>query len=286
MTRVHAVQPAIEGLKDQHFRTIADLIQKQVGIQLPAAKRTMVEGRLRKRVRELDLDGLEAYGRHLFDDGHLEAEFAHLVDCVTTNKTDFFREPAHFAFLRDEAVPHLQARKGRAPLKLKLWSAAASTGAEAYTLAMVLDDMVRRGHSLSFSILGTDVSTEVLATAREGVYSRDVLNEVPTGFRERYVMMARDPARNEGRIVPELRRRARFEHLNLMDEHYAVDGDVDVVFCRNVLIYFDKPTQKAVIERLARHLRPGGYLIVGHSESMAGASAMGLVQVSSSIFQR
>ena len=281
-----AVNPPSERLADRHFRSIVDLIQTQVGIQLPAAKRTMVEGRLRKRVRALDLDGIEAYGRHLFDEGHLEAELTQLIDCVTTNKTDFFREPAHFAFLRDEAVPSFLARSGRGPLKLKLWSAAASTGAEAYTLAMVLDDMVRRGHNLAFSILGTDISTEVLAAAREGVYPNEMLQAVPPAFRQRYVLTPRDSARKEGRIVPELRRHTRFQRLNLMDERYAFDRDVDVIFCRNVLIYFDKPTQRIVIERLAQHLRPGGYLVVGHSESMAGAGAAGLTQVASSIFQK
>ena len=280
------MQPASERLTDRHFRSIADLIQSQVGIQLPAAKRTMVEGRLRKRVRALELDGLESYGRLLFDEGRLEAEIAHLIDCVTTNKTDFFREPAHFAFLRDEAVPRIAARAGRGPSRLKVWSAASSIGAEAYSLAMVLDDMVRSGSKLSFSILGTDISTEVLQVARAGIYPHDMLDAVPPAFRKRYVMEARDAARRQGRIVPELRRRVAFQHLNLMDERFSMDRDVDLIFCRNVLIYFDKPTQRRVIERLAAHLRPGGYLIVGHSESMAGAGARGLVQVSSTIFQK
>lgn len=284
--RPAAVHPASERLADRHFHAIAELIQSRVGLQLPAAKRTMVEGRLRRRVRALDLDGLAAYGRLLFDEGHLDAEFTHLIDCVTTNKTDFFREPAHFAFLRDEAVPQLAARAGRAPLRLKVWSAAASNGAEAYTLAMVLDDMVRHGSDLAFSILGTDISTEVLAEARSGIYPEEMLAAVPDALRRRYVMKACEPARRQGRIVPELRRRVRFTRLNLMDERYAFDRDVDVIFCRNVLIYFDKPTQRAVIARLARHLRPGGYLVLGHAESMAGAGAVGLVQVRSTIFQR
>lgn len=171
-------------------------------------------------------------------------------------------------------------------MRLKAWSAASSIGAEAYTMAMVLDDMARRGDRFSFSILGTDISTEVLTAAASGIYSHEMLAPIPPDFRRRYVMDARDAVRAEGRIVPELRRQISFQRLNLMDEQYAVDSDVDVIFCRNVLIYFDKPTQKAVIARLARHLRPGGYLIVGHSESMAGAGATGLAHVSSSIFQK
>ncbi|SDO66024.1 chemotaxis protein methyltransferase CheR/two-component system, chemotaxis family, response regulator CheB [Methylobacterium phyllostachyos] len=272
-------------LKDRHFHTVADLIQARIGIQIPETKRTMVEGRLRKRMRALDLDSLKAYGDHLFDDGHLAEEFVHIIDCVTTNKTDFFREPAHFEHLRDDLVPLLCRRRGGNP-RLKIWSAAASTGAEAYTLAMILQDMIVAGYGFSYAILGTDISTEVLRVAAEAIYPEEMLVQIPPAFRRRYVMTSRDPARKLGRIVPELRSHVHFQRLNLMDASYAVDQDVDVIFCRNVLIYFDKDTQKAVLGRLAQHLRPGGFLIVGHSESMAGTGVPGLEQVSSTIFRR
>ncbi|MCJ2126576.1 CheR family methyltransferase [Methylobacterium sp. J-077] len=272
-------------LSDRHFESVADLIQDRVGIQIPAAKRTMVEGRLRKRMRALDIESLSAYGRHVFDEGNLERELVHIIDCVTTNKTDFFREPAHFDQLRDELVPMLR-RTGATQGRLKLWSAAASTGAEAYTLAMVLHDMAMAGQALDYAILGTDVSTEVLRVAADGIYPDDVLQAVPSHFRRRYVMHARDPGLKVGRIVPELRARVHFKHLNLMNAQYPVDHDIDVIFCRNVLIYFDKDTQRAVLSRLATHLQPGGFLVVGHSESMAGAGVPGLVQVSSTIFAR
>ena len=272
-------------LKDRHFHTVADLIQARIGIQIPETKRTMVEGRLRKRMRALDLNSLKAYGDHLFDDGHLVEEFVHIIDCVTTNKTDFFREPAHFEHLRDDLVPLLCQRRGGTP-RLKIWSAAASTGAEAYTLAMILQDMIVAGHGFTYAILGTDISTEVLRVATEAIYPEEVLAQIPPAFRRRYVMTSRDPARKLGRIVPELRSRVHFQRRNLMDMSYAVDQDVDVIFCRNVLIYFDKDTQKAVLARLAQHLRPGGFLIVGHSESMAVTGLPGLEQVSSTIFSR
>jgi chemotaxis protein methyltransferase CheR/two-component system chemotaxis response regulator CheB len=275
-------------LSERHFRSIAEVIEARVGIQLPASKRTMVEGRLRKRVRALQLDSLDDYGRHLFDEGRLSEEFVHLVDCVTTNKTDFFREPAHFDILRETLVPRLlalPAHRGERPF-LKLWSAAASTGAEAYTLAMVLQEMVAAGHRFDYAILGTDVSTEVLRAAADGIYSDEMLAAVPAPLRRRYVMAARDPGRPIGRIVPELRRRAHFRHLNLMDERYAIDRDVDVIVCRNVLIYFYRPTQRAVLGRLAGHLRPGGYLAVGHSESMSVTGVPGLTQVTSTVFRR
>ena len=180
-------------------------------------------------------------------------------------------------------MPRL-TRDGRR--RLKVWSAAASTGAEAYTLAMVLHDMALAGHALDYAILGTDVSTEVLRVAADGIYPEETLQAVPPHFRRRYVMAARDPSWKVGRIVPELRSRVRFKHLNLMNAQYPVDTDLDIIFCRNVLIYFDKDTQRAVLGRLATHLRPGGFLVLGHSESMAGAGVRGLAQDSSTIFVR
>jgi chemotaxis protein methyltransferase CheR len=272
-------------LTNAHFSAIAEVIEGRVGIKLPPGKRTMVEGRLRKRVRALGLSSLTDYARQLFEQGGLDDEIVHLIDCVTTNKTDFFREPAHFDFLRQTAVPKLLRAHGPRPAALKIWSAACSAGAEAYTIAMVLQDLVAAGRNLRYSILGTDISTEVLREARAAIYTRDFVAPVPAAMQQRYVMRARDPRQHHVRIAPELRRRVQFEHLNLMDKTYPFDRDVDVIFCRNVLIYFDKPTQVAVISRLASHLRPGGYLLLGHSESMAGAGIDGLEQVVPTVYQ-
>jgi len=272
-------------LVDKHFTAIARVIEARVGIKLPQTKRTMVEGRLRKRVRALGLPGLKAYGAHLFDRNGLDQELVHLIDCVTTNKTDFFREPSHFEFLRDVAVPQLALRRGVRPLDLKVWSAASSTGAEAYTAAMVLQDLVTAGKVSRFSILGTDVSTEVLREARSAIYPRSFVAPVPAIMQQRYLMRSKDARVDMVRVVPELRRLVSFERLNLMDEVYPFDRDVDVIFCRNVLIYFDKPTQQAVLSRLASHLRPGGYLMLGHSESMAGSGAEGLRSVVPTVYQ-
>ena len=275
--------PTMERLTDRQFNSIVDIIQCQVGIQLPPTKRTMVEGRLRKRVRSLGLTGLDEYGRHLFEHGHLDSELVHVIDCVTTNKTDFFREPSHFDFLCQKAVPQLLQTRDRK--HLKIWSAACSIGAEAYTIAMVLQDLKLSGQHFDFSILGTDISTDVLGTARQAIYPESMMEPVPAAMRQRYVMTARDRKRQEARIIPELRQRVQFHRLNLMEPAYPFDRDVDVIFCRNVLIYFDKETQKAVIERLAKHLRPEGYLILGHSESMACGASAGLSQVLPTIYQ-
>jgi len=279
-----AMLEAVPHLSDRHFRSIAELVEAEVGIKLPAAKRLMLEGRLQKRVRVLNYADVNEYVEHLFDADHFEAELVHLIDCVTTNKTDFFREPSHFAFMRGIAVPELLRRRGRSTRPLKIWSAACSTGMEAYTIAMVLDDMAMTGANLQFSVLGTDISTSVLQLAETGIYTPEMIAPVPAELAKRYFLSSKDPSRDEVRVIPRLRRSTNFMRMNLMDEVYPVDRDVDIIFCRNVLIYFDKPTQQKVVEQLCRHLRPGGYFIVGHSESMIHNESIVLQQIQPTIF--
>jgi len=278
-----ALYEASAHLSDRHFRTIAQLIEGQVGIKLPAGKRLMLEGRLQKRVRALNYSGVNEYVETILDEGQLDTEMTHLIDAVTTNKTDFFREPSHFDFIRQTALPELL--KGRRRADLKVWSAACSTGMEAYTAAMVLDDEIRGGTRFRFRILGTDISTAVLRVARSAIYTNDVLAPVPAEFVKRYFLRSRNRASDEVRVVPELRRQTNFMRMNLMDGSYPVDRDVDLIFCRNVLIYFEKETQRKVVSRLCSHLRPGGYLLVGHSESMVHSIVPGLKQVQPTIFR-
>jgi chemotaxis protein methyltransferase CheR len=280
-----AMLEALPHLSDRHFRLIAQLVEDEVGIKLPAAKRLMIEGRLQKRVRFLNYSDINEYVEHLFDEAHFETELIHLIDCVTTNKTDFFREPSHFDFIRNVAVPELLRRRGRGARPLKVWSAACSTGMEAYTVAIVLDDMITAGANFQFSVLGTDISTAVLHAAEAGIYTPEMIAPVPADMARRYFLSSKDPARQEVRVVPRLRRCTNFMRMNLMDEVYPIDRDVDIIFCRNVLIYFDRPTQQAVVERLCSHLRPGGYFIVGHSESMIHNESIVLQQLQPTIFR-
>lgn len=280
-----AMQETVAHLSDRHFRSIAELIEGQVGIKLPQGKRLMLEGRLHKRVRALNFSDINEYVDNLFDAGQFDSELTHLIDVVTTNKTDFFREPAHFTFLKEIAVPALLKQHRKSSPKLKVWSSASSTGMEAYTTAMVLDDMTRTGSRFQFRILGTDISTAVLRLAKTAIYSRDVVSPVPEPFLKRYFLSSRDKSRGEVRVVPELRRMTHFMRMNLMDASYPVDRDVDIILCRNVLIYFERETQKKVIEQLCSHLRPGGYLLVGHSESMIHSAVPGLKQVQPTVFQ-
>lgn len=272
-------------LHEKQFLTLARMVEAHTGIRLPSSKRTMLEGRLRRRVRALGLSNLSEYGDAIFKQGLLEAEFENVIDCATTNKTDFFREPAHFTYLRDRAIPSALRHASGRDSPLKIWSAAASNGAEAYTIAMVAADILGLD-AAAFSVLGTDISGEMIGEARRAIYPAAFAEPIPRAFRERYLMTARDSGRREVRIIPELRRAVCFEKLNLMDASYPVDRDFNVVFCRNVLIYFTKTTQDAVIRRLCAHLRPGGLLMLGHSESAAGNDQSQLRQVAPTIFQR
>lgn len=274
-------------LSDEHYRNISTLIEKQIGIRLPPNKRGMVEGRLRKRVKALNLATMEEYGNLLFEEGALGEELTHLIDCMTTNKTDFFREPAHFVILRDNLLPEIMARrKASEPRQIKVWSAACSIGAEPFTIAMVLDQAIRSYPRATYSILGTDISTDVLKHANRAIYPREMIGPVPAEMQSRYCMVARDASRKEIRISPELRKTVRFQHLNLMDKSYPVDRDMDIIFCRNILIYFSRAIQEMVVSHLVSHLRPGGHLILGHSESMAGGNQPELGQAYSTVFRK
>jgi chemotaxis protein methyltransferase CheR len=252
------------------------------GIKMPPGRRTMLVARLRSRLIALEIGSLDAYCAYVFEGGGHDQEIVALINAVSTNKTDFFRESAHFDFLRDMALPALMKAGQR---HLKAWSAASSIGAEAYSLAMVLEEFRRTRQGPDYSILATDISTEVLRTAVTGQFTKAMIGAIPPELRRRYVLQPCDPSRDRARITPRLRAKIAWGRMNLIDDQYPVGTDMDVIFCRNVLIYFDRPAQTHVVARLSRHLRPGGYLILGHSESAAGADVP-LARITSTIFQK
>ncbi|WP_040598918.1 CheR family methyltransferase [Sphingomonas elodea] len=269
-------------MSKRNFARLAAHIYDVSGIKMPETKKTMLEGRLRRRLRAVGVDTLDRYCDFLFTDNNLAAEGVHLLNAVTTNKTDFFREPAHFDYLVAHALPALEAQGVR---RVRAWSAACSTGPEPYTLAMVLDDHAARTGGPEYGILATDLDTEVLATARAGIYPADLVDPVPPALRRTYVMASKDPERRDVRIVPRLRSAVGFARLNLMDDRYPVGDPMHLIFCRNVLIYFDKPTQKKVVSQLHDCLAPGGFLFLGHSESITGLG-LPLRQVANTVFRR
>ena len=257
-------------LQQSDFTKVASFIETTTGIRVPPGKKTMVEGRLRRRARALGLATIGDYCRVVFEEGGFDAESAHLIDAVTTNKTDFFREPSHFETLRTRCLPEAAARDAGFKRPYKVWSAACSVGAEPYTLAMVMADFAETaGGNWQYQILASDISTQVLAKAAQAIYPEEMIEPVPMEMRKRYLLRSKDRSRPQVRIVPRLRQTVSLLHLNLMNARYPVDGDFDVIFCRNLLIYFERSTQDTVIGRLCRHLRPGGYLFLGHSESLS-----------------
>ncbi|MCO5734811.1 protein-glutamate O-methyltransferase CheR [Rhizobium sp. SSA_523] len=275
-------QPVDDSLSRRNFDRLADYIYKYSGIKMPINKITMLEGRLRKRLRATQIASFDQYCTYLFDHDGLDSESVYLIDAVTTNKTDFFREPAHFDYLIGKALPDLLQSE---PRHLRLWSSACSTGAEPFTLAMVMREALEARPDLTFTVTATDLSTEVLQTARRAIYPRDQMEPVPAALRRKYVMEPVDPRRGEVRIAPVLRRHVAFGRMNLMDKKYPVQDGQHVIFCRNVLIYFDKPTQLHVLSRLCECLLPGGYLFIGHSETAAGLN-LPIRQVANTVFKR
>lgn len=279
----NAVQPAGAGysLSDRNFHRLCSYVYSVCGIKLTEKKRSMVDGRLRRRMRALDIIDINEYSEFLLGGSPAaEAEVPYFIDAVTTNKTDFFREPAHYVFMQEHIMPGWAAEGRRGA---KIWSAACSTGAEAYTTAMVVEDYFRG--RFDYSITATDLSTDVLQKGSSGLFPRAMIDPIPEEFRRRYVLVPKNPARTEFLIAPALRSKVSFHRLNLMDNRYPFDRDYDLIFLRNVLIYFDRPTQDSVLAKLCDHLRPGGYLFLGHSESLAGAK-LPLQMVANTIFRR
>lgn len=271
-----------EPISSFNFERMIKFIKGYSGIALNGAKQSMLEGRVRRRMRTVGIDDINEYCRVIFDETGpaIDAEIIHLMDAVTTNKTDFFREPVHFEYLVRTILPEIVASGAR---RIKVWSAACSIGAEPYTIAMVLDDFCRKHPDMDYSVLATDLSFDSLQRALVGRFAESMIDPVPHEFRQRYVMCSAEGG--EVRMSPRLRSHIAFARLNLMDDHYPVPRDFDVIFLRNVLIYFDKPTQIAVPTRLCEHLHTGGYLVLGHSESIS-RSTLPLQSVANTIFQR
>ncbi|MBX5131718.1 chemotaxis protein CheR [Rhizobium sp. L9] len=279
-----AVETQLPGdrISKRNFDKLAQFIYDYSGIKMPPTKLTMLEGRLRRRLRATNHSTFDDYCDFLFNHDGLAQETVYLIDVVTTNKTDFFREAKHFGYMQTVALPAIANSGVRT---IRTWSSACSTGAEPYTMAMVLAEFAEGRRDVSYSVLATDLSTDVLQTARQGIYPEDLIAPVPRDLQRKYVLVAKQSGRKEVRISPKLRSRVGFARMNLMDDKYPVGDLMNVIFCRNVLIYFDKQTQAGVLSRLCDCLAKGGYLFIGHSESITGFD-LPLKQVSNTVFQR
>ncbi len=250
-------------LTAREFREISDLAHQRFGLDLKRGKEALVAARLGKKLRKLGFETFAQYHRHILTDSTGDA-LIELIDALTTNHTSFLRERAHFEFLARAANEEFG---GVSPVRV--WSAACSSGEEPYSIAMCLAEALGKSPAREFRILATDISTRVLDTARRGVYPVGRFNDVPDPLRRAYLLRGRGESEGFYKVKPELGKRIQFDRFNLI-EPFSGRGLFHVIFCRNVMMYFDKPTQQDIVQRLSVRLERGGYLFVGHSESLTG----------------
>ncbi len=253
----------VNSISDKDFLKFQELLHRIAGISLPNTKKALLCGRLSKRLRQNNISDYAGYFDYISGGRHPE-ELQAAIDLLTTNETHFFREPKHFEVLRTRILP--AARPGRT---FRVWSAASSTGEEAYTIAMVLSQSL--GDTGAWEVFGSDISTRVLEVARSGLYSLERASEIPREYLTQYCLKGVGDQEGTLLIDRKLRSRVSFQQINLNNPLPNV-GEFDVIFLRNVMIYFDMAMKRQVVARLAQKLKPGGWFIIGHSESLNGVT--------------
>jgi len=261
-----AAPPPALPVSDEEFARYQALINREAGIWLAPVKKALLVGRLARRLRELGIASYAAYYERVEQD---EAERIRMLDAICTNETHFFREPRHFEFLAERVFPawRAEADAGRRARRIRVWSAACSTGEEPYTLAMALLAAFPAGWELE--VLASDLSTKVLARAGAGLWPVEKASEIPEAHLKAFMLKGYGAQEGLMKAGPELRAIVRFARVNLVGEGWPA-GPFDLVFCRNVLIYFDRVTKRRVVERLVERLAGHGYLFLGHAESLGG----------------
>lgn len=268
-------------MTNRELKQLGEFIYAELGIKITPAKKTMLQARLQRRLRTLNLRSYSDYIEYLQSLKGLEVELPQMVDAVTTNTTSFFREPAHFDFLSRHILPQWQKKYHRT---FTVWNAGCSSGEEPYTTAMVLMDYHQRVSSLEFSIVATDISSDILHKAARAVYEEEKVAPIPVEYRRQFLLRSKDRKKRLMRIIPELRNKVSFRRLNFMD-NFQFREQMDLIFCRNVMIYFDKKTQAELMEKFCNHLLPGGFFFCGHSESLVGTN-LPLRQVAPATYER
>ncbi len=251
-------------ISKRDFDFVRELVFERAGISLSDKKRELVLGRLSRRARKLGAANLEDYCDGLRDGN--EDEIAELINVITTNTTSFFRQPFHFERLANEILPELMKAR-ETTRELRIWSSACSSGQEPYTIAMILKEMIKDSAGWKIRLLATDIDHDTLARAKAGVYSQDVMEEIPKERLRRWFFKGRGDQEGKMLVRPELKEMVTFRHLNLM-QPWPMKHAFDIVFCRNVIIYFNKETQRLLFERMADAMADDGYLFLGQSESL------------------
>lgn len=274
-------------LSDKDFKRLSAFIYQQCGIMMPPSKKTMLSARLQKRLRLVGMNSFSEYINWVLNPKESGNELVNFIDIVTTNKTDFFREPAHFEYLAQTALPDLIKTRGAGVSRdFMIWSAGCSSGEEPYTMSIVLKEFAEHYPGINFRsrILATDISTRVLERAANAIYDMERVQGMPLAMKKKYLLKSKNREQRLVRISPDLRSMVRFRRLNFMDTDFGLREKMDVIFCRNVIIYFDRPTQETLINKFCRYLSPGGYLFVGHSETLNNLDVP-VVQVAPTIYQ-
>lgn len=252
----------------EEFRLFRDMIHEKAGIALGDGKRQLLVARLSRRLRALGLGNFSQYYAGLKSDPQGD-EMRRMLNAITTNKTDFFREKHHFEYLRDHVLPEARARVSKgAPRRLRIWSAACSTGEEPYTIAMTVLDALGPSSGWDVKILASDIDTNVLATAEEGVYAEERIASLPEAVKRAHFLRGKGKSEGYVRVRPELQRMVSFRRINFIEAPWPIKTQFDVIFCRNVIIYFNRETQRVLFERMAEKMAPHAYLFVGHSENL------------------
>jgi chemotaxis protein methyltransferase CheR len=271
-------------LTDEDFVRLSSFVYEELGIKMPYPKKIMLQGRLQKRVLDLKMSSFKEYLDFVFSKEGQEEEIIKMIDLITTNKTDFFRESTHFDYMTETVLPELISQKG-ARRVIRIWSAGCSSGEEPYTLAIVMKEFLESHPEFDFEIYATDISLRILQKAALAIYSEDRISMIPLSLKKKYFLKSKDPASKTVRLIPEIRSKVSFHRLNLMDPYYLVEKEFDIVFCRNVLIYFDRQTQQEVICKLAAKLKTDGFFFLGHSESITNMKVP-LNQMKPTIFRK
>ena len=256
-------------LSDKDFRKISDMVYKHCKINLHSGKKELVRARLAKRIRLGKFKNFPEYIKHVLDD-ESGKEFSVLIDSLSTNLTSFFREPQHFKFLQEKFLPTIMNKKqNQSDFRIRAWSAGCSSGEEPYTISIVLNEAIQGRGRWDVKVLATDISTRMLDSARTGIYDSQRVQPVPAMQKQKYLIPRNNKGDNTYEVNSILKNTITFRYLNLM-ENWPFKGPMDFIFCRNVMIYFDKPTQQRLIGRYWDTLAPGGILFTGHSESLTG----------------
>lgn len=288
--KMKEVNPSVNSIQDYYkitmskkeFLQLSNFIQKEAGIKMPEVKKTMLQSRLQKRLRQLQITSFEEYIEFAFKKGN-ESEVLHMIDVVSTNKTDFYREPLHFKYMTDDLLPNLIKKLNHKTIKV--WSAGCSSGEEVYTIAITMQEFINLHPEYDYHILGTDISNDILNKAMAGIYKLEKTDPIPMEVKKKYFLKSKNKISPTVKVMSSLTNKTAFRRLNFMDDHYQINDMFDIVFCRNVLIYFERENQEKVINKICSHLRTGGIFFLGHSESIMNMDVP-LKQIRPTVFEK